>query len=390
MPIYEFVNSQFAELPITQFSSVGIRERSDLQRALRDQIGLISPDTLVIAEEFGDWDESRRRIDLLGVDKQANLVVIELKRSDDGGYMDLQALRYAAMISSMTFEKAAEVYSRYLTERGRNEDASQGLLDFLGWSEADEKAFAPDVRLVLAAADFSKELTTSVLWLNDHDVDVRCVRLRPHADGKRLILDIQQVIPLPEASEYLVGVREKATEVRQALRKQAQWGGEWYVNLGMDSPQDHAIDSRGRGYERHWDNCRKYGYLSSGGGPKYSKPLRDKLKVGDRVWAYQAQAGYLGTGVVTRPAVPIHEFKLEDQSKLVDRLNYPGINEDRDPDHYAYAVGVSWDATVPLSEAKSFPGKFANQNIVCKLTDEKTLDFLAKEFPRTTIQNARS
>ena len=123
----------------------------------------------------------------------------------------------------MTFEKAVEVFSRYLSERGRTEDASQTLLDFLEWTDPDEQAFAQDVRIVLAAADFSKELTTSVLWLNERELDVRCVRLRPHADGSRVVLDIQQVIPLPEARDYLVGIREKATEVREARRKQAAW-----------------------------------------------------------------------------------------------------------------------------------------------------------------------
>jgi hypothetical protein len=383
MPIYEFVDSKLAELPVTQFSTAGIRERSDLQRALRDQIELISPDTLVIAEEFGDWDDSKRRIDLLGIDKQANLVVIELKRSEDGGYMELQAIRYAAMISTMTFEKAVDVFSRYLSERGRTEDAEQTLLDFLGWIEPDKEAFAQDVRLVLAAADFSRELTTSVLWLNDHELDVRCVRLRPHADGKRVFLDIQQVIPLPETSEYFVGVREKATEVREARRKKAAWKGEWYVNLGMDDPDDPAVNAQGQSYERHWDYCRKHGYLSAGGGPKYWKPLTTKLMLGDRVWAYQKQAGYVGTGIVTQSAVPIHQFVLADGTKLVDKLNRPDLNQNVDPDQYAYAVGIKWDATVPLAEAKSFSGAFANQNIVCKLTDEETITFLAKEFPQS-------
>lgn len=382
MPIYEFVDSKLVELPITQFSTAGIRERSDLQRALRDQIELIAPDTLVIAEEFGDWDESKRRIDLLGIDTQANLVVIELKRSDDGGYMELQAIRYAAMISTMTFEKAVDVFSRYLSERGRAEDAKQTLLDFLDWDEPDEEAFAQDVRLVLAAADFSRELTTSVLWLNDHELDVRCVRLRPHADGKRVFLDIQQVIPLPETSEYFIGVREKATEVREARRKKAAWKGEWYVNLGMDHPDDPAVNAQGQSDERHWDFCRKYGYVSAGGGSKYWRPLTTKLMIGNRVWVYQRQAGYLGTGTVTQLALPIHQFALPDGSKLVDKLNRQDINLNVDPDLYAYAVGIKWDATVSLADAKSFPGAFANQNIVCKLTDEKTIEFLDKEFAR--------
>lgn len=296
--------------------------------------------------------------------------------------MELQAIRYAGMISSMTFEKAVEVFSRYLAERGRTEDAAQTLLDFLGWVEPDEQVFAQDVRLVLAAADFSKELTTSVLWLNEHELDVRCVRLRPHADGKRVILDIQQVIPLPEASEYLVGVREKATEVREARRKQAAWNGEWYVNLGMDDPGDPPVNAQGHSYARHWEFCRKYGYLSAGGGSKYWKPLTDKLKPGERVWVYQKRAGYVGTGIVTRAAVPLHQFLLEDGSKLIDKLNCPDMNRSPDPNQYEYAVGIKWDSTVLLGEAKSFPGGFANQNIVCKLTDEKTIAFLDREFPR--------
>src|SRR5262245_55477707 len=99
MPIYEITAHRLVELRQTSFSGHGLRERGDLQRLLRDQANVIAPDVLIIAEEFGDWEDSRRRIDLLGIDKKANLVVLVLKRTDDGGHMDLQAIRYAAMIS---------------------------------------------------------------------------------------------------------------------------------------------------------------------------------------------------------------------------------------------------------------------------------------------------
>ena len=46
-----------------------------------------------------------------------------------------------------------------------------------------------------------------------------------------------------------------------------------------------------------------------------------------------------------------------------------------------YWVGIEWRKTVPLSEAKTFPGVFANQNIVCKLRDTATVEFLKREFP---------
>jgi hypothetical protein len=53
----------------------------------------------VSAWNKSDWEDSSRSIDLLCIDKQANLVVIELKRTEDGGHMELQAIRYAAMVS---------------------------------------------------------------------------------------------------------------------------------------------------------------------------------------------------------------------------------------------------------------------------------------------------
>ena len=91
MAIYELGSDCLTLLEGTTFADVRVLERGDLQRILRHQVDVISPDTLIIAEEFGDWEESRRRVDLLGVDKEANLVVIELKRTEDGGQMELRA-----------------------------------------------------------------------------------------------------------------------------------------------------------------------------------------------------------------------------------------------------------------------------------------------------------
>ncbi len=124
MPLYELGNDEITVVTETTFAEHGIKDREDLQRLLRDQIEIIAPNTLVIAEEFGEWDESRRRIDLLGLDKDANLVVIELKRTEDGGHMELQSIRYAAMVSTMTFDKAVDLFSRYLADRDRDESAA--------------------------------------------------------------------------------------------------------------------------------------------------------------------------------------------------------------------------------------------------------------------------
>src|ERR1700716_267180 len=147
MPIYEFAQNGITKLADTSFSTAGLHERRDLQRLLRERIEVIAPETLVIFEEFGDWEDSKRRIDLLAIDKTANLVVIELKRTEDGGHMELQALRYASMVSTLTFEKVVEVYADYLRRIGQETDARTSILEFLGWQGADEDLFAQDVRI---------------------------------------------------------------------------------------------------------------------------------------------------------------------------------------------------------------------------------------------------
>ncbi|MDQ3816454.1 MAG: DUF4268 domain-containing protein [Acidobacteriota bacterium] len=215
MSLYEITSENLVKIAETSFDQIGLRERDDLQRLLKKQIDVIAPDTLVVAEEFGEWEESKRRIDLLGLDKDANLVVIELKRTEDGGHMELQAIRYAAMVSTMTFERVVDVYDRYLKRNGSSENAKEAILDFLDWEEPDEDLFAQDVRFLLVSANFSKELTTAVMWLNDRELDIRCIRVLPYQDNGRTLIDVQQVIPLPEATEYQVQIREKEQKGRK-------------------------------------------------------------------------------------------------------------------------------------------------------------------------------
>ena len=219
MAIYKIENKSLAPIQSTSFDVEGILERRDLQQMLREKIDIISPKTLVIAEEFSDWEETKSRLDLLGIDENANLVVIELKRTETGNYMELQAVRYAAMLSTLTFDKAVQIYEEFLRKTQQTKNARQDLLAFLEWQEPHEDQFARDVRIVLAAAEFSPELTTSVLWLNERDLDIRCVRLKPYRSGTQILLDVQQIIPLPDAGDYQVKLRVQVEQRREARQR---------------------------------------------------------------------------------------------------------------------------------------------------------------------------
>lgn len=241
MTLYRLDRDQFAAFRPTSFAAAGYSERADLQRLLRQQVAVIAPDVLVISEEFGDWEGARRRIDLLGVDKAGNLVVIELKRTDDGGHMELQSLRYAAMVSTMSFEGVVDAFEQYQLATGQSGNARSLLLEFFEWDDSETESFPKDVRVVLAAANFSKEITTTVLWLNEHGMNIKCVRMQPYLDGERLLLDVQQVIPLPEAEEYQIRVRDRKVAERTQNRDFTRYDVTVDFETYPDLPKRQAI-----------------------------------------------------------------------------------------------------------------------------------------------------
>ncbi|HZQ44478.1 MAG TPA: hypothetical protein VFA99_14580 [Acidobacteriaceae bacterium] len=211
------------------------RERQDLQRLLKGSISVLGEELLVIAEEFSEWEDSKRRVDLLALDRSGALVVIELKRTEDGGHMELQAVRYAAMISTMGFQQTVAAHAKFL--RGEMASAEAAILDFLGSPEVPE-SFGQRVRIVLVSPDFSRELTTAVLWLNTNGLDIRCVRVRPYLLDGRTIVEVDQIIPLREAQDYTVRIKEKEQEARKAAESNIDFtrydltvGGQTYRNL---------------------------------------------------------------------------------------------------------------------------------------------------------------
>jgi hypothetical protein len=67
--------------------------------------------------------------------------------------------------------------------------------------------------------DFSKEITTTALWLLEQGLQIRCLQVLPYKLEGRLYLDFRQVIPLATAEEYQVRLRQKDAHARQEARQ---------------------------------------------------------------------------------------------------------------------------------------------------------------------------
>jgi hypothetical protein len=94
---------------------------------------------LIVSEEFGVFADARRRIDLLGVDREGTWSCSSSSAPWTGGHLELQALRYAAMISTMTFDDLVGHYEQYL-ERVEPDAVGEAHARLAEWLDGGDSA----------------------------------------------------------------------------------------------------------------------------------------------------------------------------------------------------------------------------------------------------------
>lgn len=219
--MYRLDKSQNSIQPVQRvlFGDLNFRERAHLQEWIAKYPQVLTKDSddelLIIQKEFNGFKDTNERLDLLALDKQGNLVIIENKLDDSGKDVVWQALKYAGYCSSLSKEQIVEIYQEYLnTIPTETRKAEEAITDFLGYESIDEATVnqAQTQRVVLVAANFRKEVTNTALWLREFGLSVQCFRVTPYQFDDEILLDVRQVIPPPEAEEYMVSMAQKEKE----------------------------------------------------------------------------------------------------------------------------------------------------------------------------------
>jgi len=308
---------------------------------------LLGLDILVIGQQvttsFGG------RIDLLGIDDEGDLVVIELKRGKTPRDIVAQVLDYASWVDGLGHNDVDQVAMGYL-----NKSLGAAFSEHFGAPLPESINGSQQLVIVAAELDDASERITEFL-ASRHGIDINVVFFNVFEhDGRELL-----------ARSWLLDPEKMVETTRPPIRP--RWSGVWYVNVGVER-------------DGKWEDRRKYGFLSAGGGEVFTGPLR-RLKIGDRLFAYSSQNGYVGYGEVTQERTLETDFRPEGQNKTLPELPLQTpIPARQKPGKEGYAVGVRWLESVPIEEAKRFKGAFANMNVVCKLREPATLEFLNKEF----------
>ena len=313
---------------------------------------ILGIDLLIIGRQVST--PNRGRIDLLGINIDGDITIIELKRDKTPREIIAQVLDYASWVKSLTFSDIERIASEY-----KQKSLSSLFTEYYESSLPETVNNNHSMLIVASELDESSERIIKYLT-EEYKVNVNAVFFSFFKDGNNEYLGRAWLLDQEDIQD------------QSDSRKYRPWSRYWFVNAGQGEHGEH----------RTWEDNVSYGYVGAGQGPKYSRPLFH-LKLGDHVFAYQKGIGYVGYGEVIQEAVQIGEFVDKKTGKRILDLPMKATNPKehmKDPDFSEYAVGIKWIKTFPMTEAKTFKGIFANQNIVCKLRDQQTIEFLTKEF----------
>jgi hypothetical protein len=132
---------------------------------------------------------------------------------------------------------------------------------------------------------------------------------------------------------------------------------------------------------RSWDDCRAYGFLSAGFGPKLRAAAR-QLQKGDVVAAYASGHGYVGLGRVEAEALPAREFRVGQRPLGKLRLDARGILHDSgDLEKCEYVVRVKWIVAKKREQALWKHGLFRARQTRASLENQpKTVRYIEQEW----------
>ena len=247
MYIIDKEKNRISKLQEKTFTDLKFRERENLQEWIANNPSSLGEELLIIQKEFSGFGETNERLDLLALDKLGNLVIIENKLDDSGRDVTWQIIKYASYCSSLTKHEIIEIYQVYL---GNSFDAKEKICEFLDVKEIDEITLNQGTntqRLIMIAANFRKEVTSSVLWLMNFKMRIQCFKVTPYELKEQLFLNIEQILPTKDTEDFTISIASKAREeieVQETLKTRHHIRLKfWELFIDRSKKQNHFISN---------------------------------------------------------------------------------------------------------------------------------------------------
>lgn len=159
---------------------------SDLETLLEDNPEYFFDDSKVLTIGRQVSTNLGPYIDLLGLDKYGNTVVVELKRGKTPRETLAQILEYASFAENLDYESLNEMYQAYVGEEIPLEDYHS---EFFKIDIEEKVSFNKSTKLVIVAQDIANSVKQTSLYLRRKGLDIYCMEFKYFLNrtGERMI-----------------------------------------------------------------------------------------------------------------------------------------------------------------------------------------------------------
>jgi len=328
---------------LTPVAGGGMDSERRLETLLANDIKVVDQDLMLIGRQVST--EYGKYIDLLALDSDGRVVVLESKKDRSPREVVAQLLDYGSWVRDLEEADLDEIFRAFQTKH------QAGVVP-VSLHEGFRARFDGDVpgdfneahKLVLVASGLDDSSERIINYLADeYAVSINAVFFKVFRDADAEYL-----------SRAWLADPEQIDEKTVDRRRKLPWNGEYYASFGADEHRD-------------WEEARRYGFISAGGGEWYTRTL-SMLEPGGRVWVNIPKVGYVGVGRIVDAVVPIDDFEVDDGSgqrvpisSLPLKAQYHSHKSDN-PELTEHFVRVEWIKTVPVEQAIREKGLFGNQN----------------------------
>ena len=214
-------------------SRTRLAREDQLQAWIAADPRLIGLDVIVLGREVAT--EFGGRIDILGLDREGNIVVVECKRDRTPRDIIAQILDYASWVSKLATREVHEIAHNKLgkpLQTAFQDRFGIGLPENLNESHS----------LIIVASEFDSSSRRIVSYLaEEHGLAINTAFFNTFEHEGQTFLTTDWLLDQEEVVE------------RAERKAKAPWSGLWYYNVGQSE-------------NRSWEDMRRYGFIAAGGG----------------------------------------------------------------------------------------------------------------------------
>lgn len=204
MPLYKWEGNQFK-----QFEEPAFEREREFENLLEQDADFLldNEQLLIIGRQVPIHDEADKnapKCDLLALDRDANCVIIELKREKATRTVIAQALEYAASVSKLGYDELNRITRETFRQQGKPYKSLLALHNTLFDIEPGSmrgSSFNQKQRIIIIAEGADKRLLEVAEYLRGYGVDITYISYFSYRKADEILVNTETLLGYPVISE---------------------------------------------------------------------------------------------------------------------------------------------------------------------------------------------